>query len=80
MLLKNGLDHNDYTKKPYRVVCYFGSWAHYHGDNAFEIEDIDPNLCTHVNYGFAKLDEYNYKIMAFDPPLDTDTNRLYNFC
>lgn len=38
------------------------------GEGRFTVEDIDPKLCTHVVYGFAKL-EAN-KIAAFDPWLD----------
>jgi chitinase len=63
-------DHNDYTKNPYRIVCYFGSWANYHKVDPFKIEDIDPTLCTHINYGFANINEFNYKMEAFDPYLD----------
>lgn len=32
------------------------------------IEDIDASICTHVVYGFAKLE--SNKIIAFDPWLD----------
>jgi len=67
-------DHNNYVQNPYRVVCYFGSWANYHKIDPFKIEDIDPNLCTHVMYGFAKLDEFNYNIEMFDPYLESDEN------
>jgi len=67
-------DRNDYSKNPYRVVCYFGSWANYHKNDPFKIEDIDENLCTHVNYGFAKLNEYTYEIEVFDPYLDDKKN------
>jgi len=27
-------------------------------------------MCTHINYGFAKINEFNYKMEAFDPYLD----------
>jgi chitinase len=64
-------DHNDYTKNPRRLVCYFGSWANYHKNETFKIEDLNTELCTHLVYGFAKLDEYNYTIVPFDPYLDT---------
>nr|CAD7602442.1 unnamed protein product [Timema genevievae] len=50
----------------YRVVCYFGSWAVYRPDNGkFDVEDIDPSLCTHLIYGFAGLGESN-SIKALD--------------
>ncbi|CAG2179524.1 unnamed protein product, partial [Oppiella nova] len=60
-------DHNDYVKNPHPIVCYFGSWAHYHVEEPFEIEDINYDLCTHINYGFAKIDEIDYDIRMFDP-------------
>ncbi|XP_063223198.1 chitinase-3-like protein 1 [Bacillus rossius redtenbacheri] len=42
----------------YRVVCYYGSWAVYRpGDGKFDVEDIDPTLCTHLVYGFVGLGE-----------------------
>ena len=42
------------------MVCYFGSWSVYRpGDGMFDVEDIDPNLCTHVIFGFAGLGSNN---------------------
>jgi len=39
-----------------RVVCYHGSWSVYRpGNGKFEIEYIDPNLCTHGIYAFVGL-------------------------
>ena len=35
-----------------KVVCYYSSWAFYRpGYGKFDIDDIDPFLCTHLNYG-----------------------------
>lgn len=48
------------------MVCYVGTWAMYRpGDGKFVMEDIDPSLCTHVMYGFTKLE--NNQITVFDP-------------
>lgn len=47
---KKGPSHNKV------VVCYISTWAVYrpsHG--SFALENIDPNLCTHVVYAFAGL-------------------------
>ncbi len=53
------------------LVGYLGTWANYRqGDGKFVMEDIDPNLCTHIVYAFAKLE--NNKITPFDPWLDLD--------
>nr|CAD7397476.1 unnamed protein product [Timema poppensis] len=39
-----------------KVVCYFESWAVYRtGNGAFNIEDIDASLCTHLLYSFVNL-------------------------
>ncbi|CAG0902229.1 unnamed protein product [Darwinula stevensoni] len=48
-------------------LCYFGSWAVYRpGDGKFDVEQIDPNLCTHLVFGFAGLGDDN-KIEVLDP-------------
>ncbi|KAA0200407.1 hypothetical protein HAZT_HAZT002176, partial [Hyalella azteca] len=42
------------------VVCYYSSWSTYReGNGKFEIEDIDPFLCTHAVYAFATLGDLN---------------------
>lgn len=63
------LFHKDRNNKPYRIVCYWGTWAFYRpGTGKFEAENVNPNLCTHLMYGFAKLQ--NNKIALYDPDLD----------
>jgi len=49
------------------MVCYYGSWAVYrNGDGKFDIEQIDPFLCTHLVFGFAGLGSDN-RIRVLDP-------------
>ena len=49
------------------MVCYYGSWAVYRqGKGKFDVEDIDPFLCTHIVFGFAGLGSDN-KIAVLDP-------------
>ncbi|KAK4287587.1 hypothetical protein Pmani_039342 [Petrolisthes manimaculis] len=49
------------------MVCYYGSWAVYRqGDGKFDVEDIDPGICTHIVFGFAGLGTDN-KIKVLDP-------------
>lgn len=63
----------DRNQKPFKVVCHLGSWANYrHGDAKFLIEHIDPFLCTHLVYGFAKLEKN--RIAVDDLHLDLKVN------
>lgn len=60
---------NRNNRAPNRVVCYWGTWSYYReGRGKFQAEDINPYLCTHVNYGFAKLE--GNRVALFDPDLD----------
>jgi len=54
-------------------VCYFTNWAWYRpAPGKFFPEDTDPNLCTHVVYGFATLDYTELVIRVFDSWADVD--------
>lgn len=58
----------------YKVVCYYGSWAVYRPDNGkFPVEEIDPNVCTHLIYGFAGLGHDN-RIKSLDSWNDLKDN------
>ena len=57
------------------VYCYFGSWSTYrHGNGHFDVEDIDPFLCTHAAFGFAGLNRNTYEIRVLDPWNELETN------
>ena len=59
------------------VVCYFINWAWYRpGDGKYLPEDIDPKLCTIVNYAFAVLG-WNKIIAMHDSWADKD-NKFYD--
>ena len=42
------------------IVCYYTNWSQYRQANAkFFPEDLDPSLCTHLIFAFAKIVEVN---------------------
>lgn len=58
-----------------QVVCYFTNWAWYRqGLGKYRPEDIDPELCTHIVYGFAVLDGTNLVIKPHDTWADYDNS------
>ncbi|XP_031640870.1 probable chitinase 2 isoform X2 [Contarinia nasturtii] len=66
---KTGPSHNKV------VVCYVSTWAVYRPNNGkFAIENIDPNLCTHLVYAFAGLDKDIFTIKSMDPWQDLKDN------
>lgn len=68
--------HNILTNE-FKVICYFCNWAWYRQEGGrFVPEDIDPDLCTHVLYGFAVLDGSSLTIKSHDPWADID-NKFY---
>ena len=57
------------------IMCYFGSWSCYRwGSGLFDVENIDPFLCTHLVYGFAGLDKSEYTITSLDEYNDLEDN------
>ncbi|XP_053671240.1 endochitinase-like [Anopheles nili] len=46
-----------------RLVCYFTNWSPGRaGEYAFGIDDIPLDLCTHVTYTFAGVDEHTFEL------------------
>uniref|UniRef100_A0A4D5S3V8 chitinase n=1 Tax=Ixodes scapularis TaxID=6945 RepID=A0A4D5S3V8_IXOSC len=65
----SGAAPQDTEGKDKVFICYWGSWSHYrHANGAFSVNQIDPTLCTHLVYTFAKLE--NGVIKEYDPYLD----------
>ncbi|KAL0132938.1 hypothetical protein PUN28_000582 [Cardiocondyla obscurior] len=61
----------------FKIICYFTNWAWYRQDGGrFVPEDIDPDLCTHVLYGFSVLDGSSLTMKSHDPWADID-NKFY---
>ena len=45
-----------------KVVCYYTNWAQYRPSPwRYVPEDVDPSLCTHVIYAFAKIEDNQLK-------------------
>ena len=63
-----------------RTVCYFPNWGfHRTGDGKYVVDDVDPSLCTHVIYAFAKLDGTSYTIQPDDETVDIDNGFYEKF-
>ena len=62
----------------YRQVLGFALPRHNHplmfalqgGQGKFDPEHIDPNICTHIIYGFAVLDSNTLLMKSHDPYAD----------
>ena len=55
----------------YKVVCQFTNWASYRrGEASFKPKDIDADLCTHVLYSYALLDDDELVMKVRDPAAD----------
>ena len=48
-----------------RIICYHTNWSQYRpGTQKFFPDNIDPSLCTHIIYSFAKFT--NYELAAYE--------------
>jgi len=46
-----------------KVICYWQSWAFFRGGRGkMDVEEINPDLCTHLNYGWAVMDTKTYEV------------------
>lgn len=55
-----------------RRVCYYANWAPYRDlTPSLYPDNIDPTLCTHIHYAFAKVDP---KTLALVPTEEHDMN------
>ncbi|CAD6997734.1 unnamed protein product [Ceratitis capitata] len=56
------------------VVCYQGTWATYRQSNGkYDVNNIDPFLCTHLVYAFFGIEESG-ELRVTDPALDLGEN------
>nr|BAF49605.1 chitinase [Monochamus alternatus] len=60
------------------VICYFASWTVYRpGNGKFDVENIDPTLCTHIMFGFIGL--YPDGTINIIDPWESDDDGLKGF-
>lgn len=69
------LNINAESQNGYKVLCYFqsSSWRRT-GAGKFLLENINENLCTHIIYAFANLDNSTLKIIPKDRSTDIDNH------
>ncbi|XP_042855923.1 chitinase-3-like protein 1 isoform X2 [Penaeus japonicus] len=57
------------------TVCYLGSWAVWRPDaGKYDVDEIDPFLCTHVIYSYAKISETTWEAKPLEPYYDLCEN------
>ncbi|XP_044746621.1 chitotriosidase-1-like [Coccinella septempunctata] len=57
------------------LVCFFTSWTVYRpGNGKYNVSNLPADLCTHVNYGFVGLQEWDGSLSILD---DWEANGLY---
>jgi GH18 family chitinase len=45
-------------------VCYITNWSRYRsGEAKFEIEFVDPFMCSHIIYAYATVDDHKPEII-----------------
>ena len=58
------------------MVCYFINWAWYRtGNGKYSADDVDPTLCTIVNYAFTVMT--NNKLTVHDSWADIDGGKFF---
>ncbi|XP_037779758.1 endochitinase-like [Penaeus monodon] len=57
------------------TVCYLGSWAVWRPDaGKYDVDQIDPFLCTHVIYSYAQISETTWEVVSLEPYYDLCEN------
>lgn len=67
----------NYVKADSKIVCYYDSSAFYRpAQGKFDVSFLDHALqfCSHLIYGYAAIDEKNFKLVPLDRNLDVDNH------
>ena len=59
-------DEDNTVDKDYINVCYYTSWAQYRSGYKFFPENINPHLCTHINYAFGFVNDWGTNIRTYE--------------
>ena len=65
-----------------KLVCYHTNWAYYRNPPVnFTPTDIDPHMCTHIIYSFARVDKTTFRIEPYDEnDIDGEGYYLVSVC
>ena len=65
------------TGKAFVRLCYFPSWANGRRSqySRFDVQHVDPSLCTHLVYAFATVDSDSHRIVPSAPDDDPGVGR-----
>jgi chitinase len=62
------INHDWLGDNPARVACYFESWGVKNlNEGRYTVDDIPGDLCTHVLYSFAGVDNVTWELLVLDP-------------
>ncbi|XP_060080742.1 chitotriosidase-1-like [Ylistrum balloti] len=55
-----------FTRAEYKRVCYYTNWAQYRAGARFTVDNITPELCTHIIYAFAKVTDLDLDVVEWN--------------
>lgn len=72
----------------YKRMCYFTNWSTLRnaGDGLFTLSEVNPDICTHLVYAFAFIDEVGFSVLPLysheesksERPVDTGLMEKFN--
>lgn len=67
-----------YDEEEFKVVCFVTNWSFYRKrEGKYVPENLNPKLCTHIIFVYAKLDPDLLELQEFDKWTDLE-NQLYS--